>query len=94
MGFLFPVVISVCLIPAPRPVDVNRPIIRLGMNIAEVERLVGEPLYGYERHGDALKGFKTAFYRMPKLKEIVYANNRVISVTPPQPQTPQRRIFP
>jgi len=94
MGFLLPVIISACLMPAPRPAVGDHPIIRLGMGIAEVERLVGEPLYGYERHGDALKGFKTASYRLPRLKEIAYANNRVISVTPPQTQPIQRQIFP
>lgn len=82
MGFVFLTLSLIGSNNEPVADTATARMIKSGMTRAEVEKLVGEPLHGYQRLGDALADNVTAIYRTPLLNRVHYVQGRVVRVTP------------
>lgn len=83
MGFGYAAVLSVWLLAGVAAQALpGQPLVRRGMSQSEVERLLGEPFYGYTRMGDPHAGQCEARYRQPTLR-VYYQRGTVVRVLPP-----------
>ncbi len=84
MVIVVTLVVAAYSLPPANLNEIGPSVLRSGMGQLEVERLVGEPPFGFEHWGDRTAGRMTALYRRPGLRAVHYVNNKVVRVDPPQ----------